>query len=278
MSNRGLCSLVKGALRDTLCLKQKPIAMKTIIKTSRFAFSPARALPVSFAVSFAVVAALLFCAGCVSHAPTTPVSATTTHQVTTKTGAATVLVTFSHPENFTDVKSSMTGTDNDRDSLLEEMRDYVVAQAPRFLGGGQVFSITFNDIDMAGDFEPWRGPSMQDVRIIKEIYPPRIALDFSLKNAAGAEIASGSRNLTDLTFMSTLPATVFRDDRLRHEKTLLFNWLSGELARLASGGAGAGASANAPAGAGASVRAGAGAAASSATGANADANAKAVNN
>jgi len=100
-------------------------------------------------------------------------------------------------------------------------------------------SITFNDIDMAGDFEPWRGPALQDVRIVKDIYPPRIALDFSLKNAAGAEIAGGARRLTDMNFMNVIPVTVFMNDHLRHEKMLLFNWLSGEVARLSSGGGGA---------------------------------------
>jgi len=192
----------------------------------------------------ALVASLGFAvgfAGCAFNSvPPPPTVVSTTHEVSTKAGAATVVVTFNHPENFTDVRTSMTGADSDRDSLLDDIRDYMVEQAPRFMGAGQVFSVTFNDIDMAGDFEPWRGPSMGDVRIVKEIYPPRITLDFSLKNAAGAEIASGARVLTDLNFMNTLPVTAFRDDRLRHEKTLLYNWLSGEFARLA-GGAGAGA-------------------------------------
>jgi hypothetical protein len=199
--------------------------MKTKITVP--AFAPA---------SLIAAAALLLCAGCASTPPPTLTVATTTHQVTTKTGSATVIVTFNHPENFTDVKSSMVGSESDRDGLLGEIRDYVVEQAPRFLRGGQTLSITFNDIDMAGEFEPWRGPAAQDVRIIKDIYPPRIALDFSLKNAAGAEIAAGGRTLTDLTFMNAIPVTVFRDDHLRYEKTLLYNWLSGEVARLGAGG------------------------------------------
>ena len=170
---------------------------------------------------FVALVALLLGAGC-AHAPEN-----------TGAGAAAVAVTFNQPENFTDVKSSSIGSDKERDSLLDELRDYVVEQAPRFLKDGQALSIVFNDIDMAGDFEPWRGPALDDVRIVKDIYPPRIALVFSLKDAGGAEIAGGARNLTDLAFMSTIPVTVFRDDRLRHEKTLLYNWFSGELARLA---------------------------------------------
>ena len=188
---------------------------------------------------FAAGVALLFCAGCVStgdSASGTVVS--TTHQVVTTTGTATVVVTFNHPEKFTDLKSSSMGSDSDRVGLMDDIREYVVEQAPQFLGGGQVFSVAFNDIDMAGEYEPWRGAALQDVRIIKEIYQPRIALDFSLKDAGGAVIASGSRSLVDTNFMSNVPVTVFRDDRLRYEKTLLNTWLGREFAAVKRGGGG----------------------------------------
>ena len=38
---------------------------------------------------------------------------------------------------------------------------------------GDKLTITFTDIDLAGDFEPWRGPQWDEVRIVKAIYPPR---------------------------------------------------------------------------------------------------------
>jgi len=181
---------------------------------------------------------LLCCVGCASGGDSSLAATvvSTNHPVITATGTATVVVTFNHPEKFTDLKFSSMGSDKDRAGLMDDIRDYVVAQAPRYLGGGQVFSVTFNDIDMAGEYEPWRGAALQDVRIITEIYPPRIALDFSLKDAAGAVIASGTRALVDMNFMNNIPsATVFRDDRLRHEKTLLDNWLGGEFAAIRRG-------------------------------------------
>jgi hypothetical protein len=78
---------------------------------------------------------------------------------------------------------------------------------------------------------------MQDVRIIKAIYPPRIDLEFSLKNADGTVVVSGPRRLTDLFFMNTFPPpSVFRDDRLRYEKTLLDSWLATEFGAIRRGG------------------------------------------
>jgi len=181
----------------------------------------------------ASLAALLLCAGCAStsqnNTPTTG-TVTTTHQVTTRTGAATVIVTFNNPEKFTDLKTTLMASDKDRANLLDDIRDFVLEQAPRHLAAGQTFSVTFNDIDMAGEFQPERSASLQDVRIVKEIFPPRIALDFSLKNPDGAIAAAGARNLTDLSFMNTISVAAFQNDPLRHEKTLLHNWLAREFA------------------------------------------------
>jgi hypothetical protein len=139
-----------------------------------------------------------------------------------------VVVTFDHPEKFTDLKTSMTGTDRDRMGLMEDLRDFLADEARRYLTAGQTLKVTFTDVYMAGDFEPWRGASTQNVRILRDIYPPRISLDFALVNADGSVASSGSRRLTDLMYLSTLSVGVFRDDRLRYEKGLLGNWLASE--------------------------------------------------
>ena len=65
------------------------------------------------------------------------------------------------------------GSDSDRDAILESLQLFLNEQIPHYVAAAQKLTITFNDIDMAGDFEPWRGPDASHVRIIKEIYPPR---------------------------------------------------------------------------------------------------------
>ena len=41
------------------------------------------------------------------------------------------------------------------------------------------YEIRVTEVDLAGDFEPWRGPQFQDVRIVKDLYPPRVNLEFN---------------------------------------------------------------------------------------------------
>ncbi|MDE2316203.1 MAG: DUF3016 domain-containing protein, partial [Xanthomonadaceae bacterium] len=89
---------------------------------------------------------------------------------------------------------------------------------------GERLAIVVTDIDRAGNFEPWRPYPMSEVRIIKDIYPPRIDLRFQLFDASGKVIREGTRKLRDLGFMSDSIATS-SSDNLRYEKALLDRWL-----------------------------------------------------
>ncbi len=142
-----------------------------------------------------------------------------------------VSVTFDHPENFADVKDSFTGSlDKVRDGYLEDLADYIKETASRVLAEGQKLAVTITDVDMAGDFEPGHGPSLMDVRIIKQIYPPRINLRFKVTDSAGATVREGARQLVNLDFMNDPRPSMLSTETLRYEKALLENWIRDDLA------------------------------------------------
>lgn len=138
-------------------------------------------------------------------------------------------VEFFEPKNFTDVKDSYTG-DYERTTYLDSLREHILDRSKQYVPEGHMLSVTFTDIDMAGDFEPWRGPRFDDIRIVKDLYPPRIVLSFRLTDAEGNVVKEGKRELRDLAFMMKIPMT-FRDDPVRHEKALLDDWLRSEFPR-----------------------------------------------
>jgi len=141
-----------------------------------------------------------------------------------------VEVTYAEPEQFTDVQDSYGASQKPNEAYLRQLKEHLERVGAKRLADGQRLTITITDIDMAGDFEPWRSPQFQDVRIIKDIYPPRIDLTFRLTDANGQVIAEGERELRDLNFnmrMTGLP----NNDALRHEKALLDDWLRRELRR-----------------------------------------------
>ena len=132
-------------------------------------------------------------------------------------------VIFSNPDQFTDAKESYMDTEKGRDALLEQIREFIVAKADAVLPPGQRVSITFTDVDLAGDFEPWRGAQFGDIRIVKSIYPPGFKFTFKVTDESGRTVKEGSENIRDMAFDMRL--TIDRQDPLRFEKDILNDWI-----------------------------------------------------
>jgi hypothetical protein len=147
-------------------------------------------------------------------------------------GSSNVTVVFDHPEKFTDIKDSYIGSESGRDAILTQIRQYVESQAKSYLREDQRLEVTFTNIDLAGDYEPWQGPRADSVRMIRDIYPPRIDLEFKLVGADGRVISEGKSKLCDLAFQSRV--TFPSNDELRYEKALLKDWLSDKLGAVKS--------------------------------------------
>ena len=71
---------------------------------------------------------------------------------------------------------------------------------------------------------------MMDVRLIKEIYRPRMTLKFVLTGADGKTIKEGDRTLMDLNFMVNINITD-RNDPLFYDKELLTSWVKKEFTK-----------------------------------------------
>ena len=141
------------------------------------------------------------------------------------TAPGNVTVTYDHPENFTETKKIRALSPQVRDDdYLQTLKTYMQDRAGKMLPPGDHLDIVVTDIDRAGNFEPWRPYPMSDVRIIKDIYPPRIDLRFRLLDASGKVIREGTRKLRDPAFMYDGIATS-GNDNLRYEKGLIDRWL-----------------------------------------------------
>lgn len=136
-----------------------------------------------------------------------------------------VSIRYDHPEKFTETREERSlAPSRASDAYLKTLRTYMEQRAARMLPPGERLEIVVTDIDLAGSYEPWLGPRMQDVRIVKSIYPPRIDLRFRLLGADGQTLREGSRKLRDPGFLdSGIAAT--RDGPLKYEKALIDRWL-----------------------------------------------------
>jgi hypothetical protein len=165
-----------------------------------------------------LLAALVLTAGCQTSAPVATPSVT----------KGNLTVNFPDSDKYMDCREDFNGPTSQHylDIIAEHLQRVT---APR-LAEGQKLAITFTDIDLAGDFQPGARPQMMDVRLIKEIYRPRMTLKFVLTGADGKTLKEGDRTLMDLNFMVNINITD-RNDPLFYDKELLTAWVQKEFTK-----------------------------------------------
>lgn len=140
--------------------------------------------------------------------------------------AGSVNVRYDHPENFTETREVRAFAPSRADSAyLETLKHYIEKHAAKALRPGQRLDIVVTDLDRAGSYLPSMG-ALQSVRVVKDIYPPRITLRFRLLDAQGRLIREGERKLTDLGFMHASPGGLSNTDPLHYEKRVIDRWLA----------------------------------------------------
>jgi hypothetical protein len=143
--------------------------------------------------------------------------------------ASRVTVEFVAPERFTDARESARRSEPETARILAELDRFLQETAGRLLPEDRALRIRVTDLDLAGEFEPWRGPQFAHTRFLREAYPPRIDLTFTLEDGGGRVLVEGKRSLHDPLYLTR--SIRVASDRLRYEKSLLEDWLRQELAR-----------------------------------------------
>jgi Protein of unknown function (DUF3016) len=137
---------------------------------------------------------------------------------------APIQVEFLHPEQFNDAADRNPADAKRRDFYLGQLARYLSERAAPMLRAGQHLNVVISEVNRAGAFEPWRR-ALDDVRIVRNVYPVRISLRFRLEGENGALLQEGERELRDSYFLDRWQRP---NDPLRSEKALLDDWLERE--------------------------------------------------
>ena len=138
-----------------------------------------------------------------------------------------VSVSWDDPARFTEIRHSRNRWDAQRGDWVQRLAEHLQERASEALPVGQRMQVRITDITRAGDYEPWHGMNLRDVRVMRDIYPPRLSLEFIRYDAAGQLIAQGKRDLADMGYLSG--GSTLDSDPLRFEKRLIDDWIRREL-------------------------------------------------
>ncbi|MDR8522192.1 DUF3016 domain-containing protein [Shewanella fidelis] len=133
-----------------------------------------------------------------------------------------VKVEWQDPSNFRDIRSSSEIQSRFEKRTFEQLTKNLDKEASKILKPEQKLEMVVTDLDLAGDVRPTFGATVNDLRVVKDIYPPRIT--FSYKILEGDKvIMAGNEKLTDMGFMYSI--NKMNDKPYRYENALLTGWL-----------------------------------------------------
>jgi hypothetical protein len=133
-----------------------------------------------------------------------------------------VSVTFQDPDKFTDVRENHSTTTSTY--YLDELKACLQETAAPLLGAGQKLAITVTDVDLAGE-NLFNQPDQ--IRIMKEIYAPRVNLKFQLVGGDGKVLKEGERRLTDQLYLHQVRMPGDQDP-LHYDKRMIKQWVQDE--------------------------------------------------
>ncbi|MBL4823287.1 MAG: DUF3016 domain-containing protein [Colwellia sp.] len=135
--------------------------------------------------------------------------------------AATSEITWSDYEKYRDIHPGNEGRKSFREHTFKTFEKHFAKLAER-LPAGQLLKINVTDIDLAGDTH---FGGINQLRIIKDIFSPRMNFSYQLVNADGSIVTSGEIVLKDMNFMmgSNLK---YRNKSLGYEKKMLDDWFA----------------------------------------------------
>lgn len=161
--------------------------------------------------------ALAVAAGCAQPPPRQPAPA----------GA--VSVTHADPAGFAEAREQTPHeSPAARRAWLDALCQHLAERVAEALPEGERAELHITDLRRAGAFEPWRGGSAGAVRVVRDLYPPRIDLEYRRLAADGRVLAQGRGTLRDSAFL--MRPDRYPGDPLRHEKTLIDDWVAREFA------------------------------------------------
>lgn len=142
---------------------------------------------------------------------------------------AEVVLTFGDSEDFTDFEYAHIRRTVDTEFFSENIVSRLNSAVENVFPEGAVLTLDFQDIDLAGGFEPWQRIPRDDVRMYKYRYPPSAEFSYRLVDNSGDLIAEGDAKLKDLGYLDRYSRRKGVADPFYYEWRMLERWIKTNL-------------------------------------------------
>lgn len=143
-----------------------------------------------------------------------------------------VVLTFDDPKTFGDFEYSQTRRIIPVEFFKERVETHLQKALEKTFPKGAVLKIHFMDIDLAGGFEPWQRIPLNDVRMLKDRYPPSVKFRYVLENENGNRLAEGEVSLRDTSYLLDSTRIISSTDTFHYERRMIEHWIRSKLPDL----------------------------------------------
>lgn len=128
-------------------------------------------------------------------------------------------IKWTEPDKYTDVRSGNENRKHFKERIFKSFEKHF-AKLSEQLPEGQILKLDVSNVDLAGDV---RFSPMQEYRIIKDIYIPRLTFTYELLNADKTVADSGEVDLKDMSFLTSISSSSI-NNTLKYEKRMIDKW------------------------------------------------------
>lgn len=134
-----------------------------------------------------------------------------------------VKITWQDPKKYSDIESAAERQSRYEQRVFDSITESLNKLATRALTHGEKLELTVTNLDLAGDVRPTFGATSNDIRVLKDVYPPRI--NFSYKVTKGSQIVmSGDEELRDLNYLRGIKSV--RQGSFHYENQMIKQWFN----------------------------------------------------
>ncbi|MCL1038445.1 DUF3016 domain-containing protein [Shewanella submarina] len=134
-----------------------------------------------------------------------------------------VKITWQNPDKYSDIESTAERQSRFEQRAFDSMTENLAKLARKVLTHGEQMQMTVTNVDLAGDVRPTFGASASDIRVLKDIYPPKITFSYQITKGQQV-IMSGEEELRDLNYLGGIQPR--RQESFMYENQMLKHWFN----------------------------------------------------
>lgn len=126
------------------------------------------------------------------------------------------------PEKFTDIKPANESRSNLHKRIFKELEQHFAELAEK-LPEDQILKVSVTNLDLAGHVRYMVGPNNATVRVVDDLYFPRMKFDYQLIANDKSVVSTAKVDIKDMSFNTGIRSS-FSSESFYYEKNMIDDW------------------------------------------------------